>query len=572
MTKRSLTAVIPAFARHLAPVQVLILDARKHRGEASRAWQWFATYGELLQDDVTRAGWATDELLVWDRRQGILVGFPNCTQGYLGPDCVDFETFLNSIRDPRALGLGDCALAGMLSIGTRFLAGEERYTCPTHTCEEPQSTTPCSSSLGSSTAVTSGNCGTSELTVATQGDTRLSADERSRLRSTWSRLSESDFDQMGSLCRGSHMDLQGVNFNLDECFEDLSNANTNPFDTYAACMVEAVGGGDPPQIGSQLQGVPMGIKCGLADPAGSGTPQSTQPDNQQNSQQNNQQQNTQQNKQQNNQNNANNQNNQNPPTSGNADPHLGIKSPHRHHEPVSVTDRIGQEAKSKQFFDTAKELIRQLDAEAKQDPRVHQPKGAGSDCVDPGACSNDCTGLGQQISAANACTEDLLDALTTALGLGNKDENLTRRLDIVSNWHPDQAPVEERDLGACLGNNDPARQPAACGLMLCADGLLAMSIGEDCGCGQTSPGFIPQSDLCLMVRCADGNLPGPDCTCQPVETSDPQPFPGPGPLPDLTSISDIQTGIGHLGNDSIISGGSEWLPTSSGGLQPGKGF
>ncbi len=60
--------------------------------------------------------------------------------------------------------------------------------------------------------------------------------------------------------------------------------------------------------------------------------------------------------------------------------------------------------------------------------------------------------------------------------------------------------------------------------------------------------------------------------CQPVETSDPQPFPGPGPLPDLTSTSDIQSGIGPLGNDSIISGGSEWLPTSSGGLQPGKGF
>jgi hypothetical protein len=81
--------LIPAFARLVAPVQVLILDARKHHGEASQAWQWFVIYGSLIYDDVVGAGWASGELLVWDRRQGSLVGFPSCAPGTLAPDCVE---------------------------------------------------------------------------------------------------------------------------------------------------------------------------------------------------------------------------------------------------------------------------------------------------------------------------------------------------------------------------------------------------------------------------------------------------------------------------------------------------
>jgi hypothetical protein len=81
MKQHGLGELIPAFARLVAPVQVLILDARKHRGERSAAWRWFHTYGQLLQEDIAYAGWASGALLMWDRHKAVLVGYPLCAAG-----------------------------------------------------------------------------------------------------------------------------------------------------------------------------------------------------------------------------------------------------------------------------------------------------------------------------------------------------------------------------------------------------------------------------------------------------------------------------------------------------------
>jgi hypothetical protein len=195
-------------------------------------------------------------------------------------------------------------------------------------------------------------------------------------------------------------------------------------------------------------------------------------------------------------------------------------------------------------------------------------KGGPQDCVDPGACSNDCTGLGQQISAANACTEDLLGAFTQALGLPDK-KDLIRKIDIVSYPNPEDGNGSTNPgVGACLGNTDPARQSAACGLVLCANDLLAAGIGGGCGCEQALPGVILQTDLCRVVRCADGDTPGPDCNCQPVEPSEPQP--GPGPLPDAAQISNPQVKVGELGTSRMVLQEPGVPPAGGGAPQMGR--
>ena len=108
--------LVPPFARSVAPLQVLIFDANKHTGWRSEAGAWLDLHHEELVEDVAAAGWATGELLLWDRHTGRLTGFEECGSG--SPSrCVDLEAFLASLEDPRALGKGACAFAGMVAKG-----------------------------------------------------------------------------------------------------------------------------------------------------------------------------------------------------------------------------------------------------------------------------------------------------------------------------------------------------------------------------------------------------------------------------------------------------------------------
>src|SRR5262249_634834 len=117
MKQHGMLDLVPAFARLVAPLQLLILDAEKHRGEGSFASHWFRRCGGGVVSVIAQAGWPSGNVYLWNRLQARLVGFPRCPPGTVAPDCVDLERFVQSLRDPRALGLGGCALAGMLANG-----------------------------------------------------------------------------------------------------------------------------------------------------------------------------------------------------------------------------------------------------------------------------------------------------------------------------------------------------------------------------------------------------------------------------------------------------------------------
>src|SRR6185369_6271019 len=54
--------------------------------------------------------------------------------------CVDVPAFLDSLVDPRALGLGNCAFAGMVAGGLKQAAGASLYACPSADCDAGAST------------------------------------------------------------------------------------------------------------------------------------------------------------------------------------------------------------------------------------------------------------------------------------------------------------------------------------------------------------------------------------------------------------------------------------------------
>lgn len=84
---------------------------------------------------MVRADWAPNGVIYfWDRKLGRLVGFPGCAPSRSASDCVDPRVLLRSLADPRAIGLGDCALAGMLGLGVNELDSEARYICPPVPC------------------------------------------------------------------------------------------------------------------------------------------------------------------------------------------------------------------------------------------------------------------------------------------------------------------------------------------------------------------------------------------------------------------------------------------------------
>src|SRR5262249_61818666 len=94
---------------------------------------------DTLEDGVARLGWPTDDVLwLYDRVEGRMVGF--CTVG-ASDGCVDLPTLLDSLVDPNALGLGDCALSGMVAAGVRGPAGSGRHAGPSACPPPPHPTT-----------------------------------------------------------------------------------------------------------------------------------------------------------------------------------------------------------------------------------------------------------------------------------------------------------------------------------------------------------------------------------------------------------------------------------------------
>src|SRR3954447_4471082 len=101
LTAHGLGKVERAFTRYLLPIQVLVLDARKHRGPKSRTWVWIDTYLPSLKAEVNSVGWPGGTLWLWDRLAGRIAGFPLCSGSEHWGTCVDPGAFLDSIDDPR---------------------------------------------------------------------------------------------------------------------------------------------------------------------------------------------------------------------------------------------------------------------------------------------------------------------------------------------------------------------------------------------------------------------------------------------------------------------------------------
>jgi hypothetical protein len=550
-------ALIPAFARLMAPVQVLIFDARKHRGIWSRNWHWFVDYGPLIEEDIARAGWASDKLLLWDRRRGKLVGFPPCALGAVNSSCVDLTVFLRSLRDPRAIGPGDCALAGMVSNQPRLIAGELRYACPMD---------PCSSS--GDTSSSSGMVGRPGRVAASNIFTR----DPSGLSWRWPRLSDGDRSAMASLCRAPGDALQGAEDAPQQC--DIAKPS-NPFDAYNACIISAIDGpaSTPSAAGASTNGggfpgVPAGNKCQFsADGAEAEKPpfdrcplQSCQdkydpcplqscegkPEDK-------------------------------PPASDTPpSPETGTTSPVQKDERAELqekikflrshegNDRANREADNLQekldamdrrdeIFRLVKEFSRDAGTSTSgssptlldQFKRVHQRSDGKQDCADPGGCSGTCTDIGRQLAAANACSQGLLDAIATAIGRPTKG-NIPRRqpLGPVTHPQPDAPTTADTTSDVCLlGDGSPAAPAPACGAELCTDGFLSIGGRDTCQCQARGTSLKPILNRCLFtVRCENGAMPDETCACKPTASSGAGgPDPLPRPLPEWMGLRSSTT-------------------------------
>lgn len=533
--------LVPAFSRYVAPLQVLILDARKHRGTRSRAWQWFVKHRVVLTDEVRRLGWPGGTLWLWDRLAGRMVGYPKCQASGLRGDCFDPVAFIESLLDPRALGRGDCALSAMVSRGTTQLpAGQALYTCPSLPCEGSQPPdAPGAPGLRPATGAAS------VRPAITLGRMTTPAEQNNL---PWPQLTQADIGVMRGFCVGAD---GGSRLQGDEAGDCLfANQSKNPFDNHLRCVAEGLAG-EPPEVG-EFGGVPMSPQCKFA--SGDGEESGEEEES---------------------------------PTQPAPEP-----EPEAQPEEDSLFDTIGDILV--EISNTVVELVGgrargvagevagevsgialdllseegaaaelglgQMLAElalrgAWMEGRVsdkeyndwHGKKPAdiveflngkrgAQGCLDSLDCSNSCTGLGQSLATARACNSALLNDLLTAAGRPDRSRP-GKRLDWVSNWAPDQGPVPETETNFCLpggGSTGPERGPIACGLVLCPEGTASASaMGQCCGSRFGNVSVILMKANCAAIRCPDG-APVVDASgaCRCATAEPPPGGPRPRPLPE----------------------------------------
>jgi len=268
------------FARILAPVEVLVLDTVKIAGDHAYAWHWFVSRHDVLRDVVGRLGWATDDVVwLYDRIDGHMIGFPPCDDDPVVGRCIDVGTFLDSLIDPRALGLGDCALSGMVAGGLRHGGGVDRYACPS---------TDCGSAAPSKGTPTKGGPSPGGFFGGAPSSGGQHQDP------PWNGLNSNDLDAMRALgCSssgsgggggagtgGENGGTQGPGGSLgdwggrQECVEQAISQPRDPYAVYVRC-VAAANAAQRAQA-YDLTGVPMGPDCkpGVAAPSGGSTPPS----------------------------------------------------------------------------------------------------------------------------------------------------------------------------------------------------------------------------------------------------------------------------------------------------------
>jgi hypothetical protein len=563
MNASGLGALRGSFMRLLAPVQVLMLDARKYRGARALSWRWFTENKPAIIANVGRAGWPAGSLYVWDRRSGKLDLFAPCAGGRINPTCVDFALFLNAISDPRSLGLGTCSFASMISqatppgnFSTLAPAGGSLspYVCPSQTCPEASSQ-PAPGVGGLPESLT--------RLEALPRTTPISPETSALLGELWPNLSQADLGSMGGRCRRLGPASQGALREPDQCSIEPPS---NPFDVYARCMVEANGQREPVQ-GGGYAGVPTGWQCKLSDESeeSSVTPTPETPQGEQEGQKNEWIDVVME------------------ALSVAADV-AEAAAEHAGDLVRSLPEFIGNVLRSPQngaapLLDTAGSLLTPEAAEAVGDfmhvqvllalrgaeadgtitieelqektALATQPgraaevaewlkgkkeeaaarRGGAQDCFDQGACSNECSALGQQLKKAGACTKGLLDAFSTALGIGRRGD-VPRIRPNPGDPTPD-APVPVDDSDFCmLADEDPPAHNMACGLQQCLDGFAARPGADACVCNVGGSATRVITRACTRtIRCEAGQIATEDCQCVDAVSEVPRgpPTPPSGP-------------------------------------------
>ena len=589
LVKYGLGPVRPAFTRLVAPLALLVLDTVKHEGERALAWRWFVEQHDTLADTTARLGWPTDDVVwLYDRVEGRMVGF--CTVGS-SDGCLDLPALLDSLVDPNALGIGDCALSGMVSGGLRGPAGSARYACPSA----------CSSAPPAS-PVGFGGIGSAGKSIPQ----RPSGPPPSGGSSLpWSNVTSNDVSTMQGYCgaggggaggsgggsggggsaggQGPGLDGSG---SMQQCVRDVLSGPRDPYGRFVQCVAAITGANDRLHSALaplDLHGVPMDARCGLMGEAGAGsgsgsgtTPTTTPPTTTPTS--------------------------TTPPTTddrceicsaiGDAivsavnaaadavekksktlkdgiehfidslsptDP-LPPLSPEKPTGPSGVGAIVGYEWQLIKAAPIANEGARSV-----LDDRIAQYCASGDlspgeckvmdnlppdekrnylgnkglkDCADPNECDSGCTSLNEQVmKRMQGCQQQLQDELTPDQG---------GPLDPIINPGPDATDghVPADPLAACLIGADGAHGvDKTCGVVTCADGpAAARGVSQCCQAVGTGVGLsldqIITATLCERAQCADGETTAVGgagaCGCGgPVGPSGgagaPAPAPRPGP-------------------------------------------
>jgi hypothetical protein len=542
-----------AFIRYLAPLQVLLLDATKHRGRLSPSWHWFVKYRSSLINEVDRLGWATgDWLWLYDRIDGRLIGFERCGDSFHSR-CIDVRTFLESLVDPRALGAGDCAFSGMVARGRVKLSnGGARYACPTVTCGSDSSSsgdlTPQTQTSPTRQTTSSGTRLTDSLSLQ-GGSASWAPSESGDLTSPWS-LSAADWQQMSEagFCRetgkgsnsastqgpaGSVSDWGGI----EECFKADLATRTNPFTAYAQCVVDASSGPDPLDLGSQYLGVPTDQRCGLMSDGDTGTGSTDTADGDSGTDDD-----------------SNAKKIWNAVTTffsavsnlfqskggGALGPIIDVETKLLDPENgKKIYDGVGAAINYKvELYCAGGQLgASECDKLAGMKPgdqaQYLNDRGLKS-CADPTDCQSSCSAFNEQMAATRECRQEMLDALITPPG---------ETPDPLINWGPDGPPGDSLSgLTACLlGPNAgmPNRGNLQCGLVTCVDGLSTRDNAARC-CGDAGiPMEIPVFSVCLEAQCPEsmsGIGPNGSCLCGSLPVEGTEPIPAPQPAPEGISL------------------------------------
>ncbi len=283
MNRAAVPSLAARWAWVMAPFNLLIADACKERGPRCRSQQWFVSHQQELLAQASALGWASGEVLLYNRLKGTLDAFVPRFAGAPALNArqrpVDLATLVHSLADPRALGMGDCALAGMVAAGERAMPAAaiaampsvaartgglvNRYVCPAYACDR-RAAGPAGAAIPRGLS--------SPVPLNSADDFRASLQD-AVLTARWPGLGSQGLQQMRSLCAGATASAQGEVPGLQpNCsFEPVFDGAADPYEHFQTCVAQAIppdGPQTPTGTGvalSDLGGIPASPACKLGE-------------------------------------------------------------------------------------------------------------------------------------------------------------------------------------------------------------------------------------------------------------------------------------------------------------------